>query len=1258
MNLGDVLAKRYELLRRIGAGGMGVVYHAHDQERCVNVALKTLLRVEPSAIYRLKQEFRALADIAHPNLVQFHELVSEADAWFFTMELIDGVPFTEYVRRDVQPLDALSAQGEPTSCTDETVVLEKGRRPLIPSSVDEERLLRALQQLALGVQTLHGAGMVHRDIKPSNVLVTAEGRVVLLDLGIVAELRRASFQQNTHQSIMGTPTYMAPEQVTNEALSPATDWYAVGVMLFEALTGRPPLVGKPMDVLMRKPRFEPPRPSERISGIPQDLDALCFELLRGNPEARPSGEEVLLRLGIDIDGSSAPLSVSTPARETLAFVGREREIDALREAFEETGRGKAITVHVHGSSGVGKSSLVRHFLNGVAEKEDVVVLDGRCYEHETVPYKALDGVVDSLSRFLNQLPRSDAEAILPLEVNALARLFPTLGRVDAVAQAPRRAREVPDPHELRRRAFGALRELLTRLALRRRLVVYIDDLQWGDIDSAALMIELLRPPEPPPFLTLFCYRSGEAAASPFLKELLASLPVTGSVNGVRELALDVLSPMETVDLALALAKEERASLALDPQQIVRESGGNPFFVGALVRYAQAGTRQAALSTEESRPSVGEITLAEVIQSRFDTLPEEARQLLEVISVAGRPLDEEAARRAAEISSGQQAPFALLRTGHLIRAAASGERHEVEAYHDRIREVVVAGLAPERLTVHHQRLAVAIEEDPEADPEEVAQHFKAAGERERAKSYTCRAADRAVAALAFDRAVSLYRLALELSPRDEDARDLRIKLGDALANVGRGREAADAYLSALSGASETESLDLKRRAFEQLLGAGYVDEGLMIMDEVLRALGFRPSRSRAGAVGSLILRRAQVRIRGLRYKERNEDQLSPECLTRIDTLWAISSRLGVIDTINGAHYQTNHLLLALNSGEPKRIARALGVEAVYSSTRGRSGHFRSSKLLSAQAKIAQRLGDPRMIGVGILCSGFVAQIKCQWKEGRRLCLEAERIFQERCTGAWWEIVESRGLSLYCMFMLGHIRELSHYAPNAIEEALDLGDRLQEAHLHTQYLPYQKLSADDIEGARREIADGMAPWPKKSFYLQHTFEILSRGNVDLYTGQGIGTWERLADRWSALKSSLLLKVQLVRITMLDLRARSALGAAEQANDRKSLLRAAERDARRIASERMHWSEPLARLIRAGVRAMRGNTDGAIEHLRDACTGFEAADGTMHASASRRRLGQLLGGDEGRALVEAADERMREEGIVRPDRWTAMLAPGFPD
>src|SRR6202011_2308730 len=134
----------------------------------------------------------------------------------------------------------------------------------------------------------------------------------------------------------------------------------------------------------------------------------------------------------------------SPAAAEVALVGRQGHLAALAEAFDEARRGQTVVAAVHGQSGAGKSALLRCFLDGLADRGEAVVLAGRCYEQESVPYKALDSLIDALSRYLAVLPPEDATALMPHDMMALARLFPVLRQVESVTTTRRRSLDIPD----------------------------------------------------------------------------------------------------------------------------------------------------------------------------------------------------------------------------------------------------------------------------------------------------------------------------------------------------------------------------------------------------------------------------------------------------------------------------------------------------------------------------------------------------------------------------------------------------------------------------------------------------------------------------------------------------------------------------------------------------------------------------------------------------------------------------------------------
>jgi predicted ATPase len=461
-------------------------------------------------------------------------------------------------------------------------------------------------------------------------------------------------------------------------------------------------------------------------------------------------------------------------------------MSALRAAFDQVLAGESMTVCLHGFSGIGKTSLVRHFLDELRrEHPEAVVLTGRCFERESVPYKGLDNLIDALAHHLLRRPTHDAEALLPRDIFALAQLFPVLRQLETIAPARRRPVAVPDSQEQRRRAFTALRELLARLGDKVPTVLFVDDLQWGDVDSADLLTYVVRQPDAPSLLFIASYRSDEVNSSPFLRAFRAEETLR-QVNP-RELMVEQLSAEESRRLAAALLKSRAPQHEDAAAMIAAEAGGSPFFIDELVWSAESGRLAGDAVTSE-------ITLAEMIRPRIERLPPEAERLLQLVAVNGQPVPAHILKRAAAVD-GHESALALLRIEHLIRTRETGGGDEIETYHDRIRETVVQFLDGDSLRERHRVLAVAYEAGGAADAEVLADHFIAAGEEVRAIDYTIVAAEEAERALAFDRAARLYRRALDLlAPEAERRAPLQIKLGDALANAGRGGESAAAYLS--------------------------------------------------------------------------------------------------------------------------------------------------------------------------------------------------------------------------------------------------------------------------------------------------------------------------------------------------------------------------------------------------------------------------------------------------------------------------------
>jgi hypothetical protein len=396
-----------------------------------------------------------------------------------------------------------------------------------------------------------------------------------------------------------------------------------------------------------------------------------------------------------------------------------------------------------------------------------------------------------------------------------------------------------------------------------------------------------------------------------------------------------------------------------------------------------------------------------------------------------------------------------------------------------------------------------------------------------------------------------------------------------------------------------------------------------------------------------------------FRERAVDDVSPEDLRRIDLLWSASIGLSMIDPIQGAHLQTRNLLLALRTGEPVRIARSLAIEGAHLAVLGGRARRRSTRLLDAADAIARRSSHPHLAGLVLLVRGTTAYFDERWKTCQSLCEQAERMFGNHCVGVWWERDTAQVQILSSLLHLGELAELSQRTPSIFREAQERGDlyALTTA-LGTFVRPFLAMAADKPEDAQLELSEVLKQWSHHGFHLQHANGIYRQVEIELYSGDSDAANRRAAQLWSAFAGSLLIRLRHLRILGHHLCARTALAAAQSSIEPKLLLRTAERLAKRLEGERSSCASALRKLILAGIASTRDQQSVAVRELVDAADGFDAIDMRLFAAAARRRLGRLIGGDEGRTLVAQADAWMTGQMIQNPARMTAMLAPGFSD
>lgn len=661
----------YELIRKLGQGGMGIVYEARHTKTNNRVALKTLpaggdgQQVNADKLYRFRKEFRRLSEINHPNLVGMQSLEVEGDRWFFTMDLIDGEDFLSYVRPDDQ--------------------------------LDEDRLRSCLKQLSTGVLELHRRGIIHRDLKPSNVLVSPEGHVTILDFGLAAQLQRNADMTQTKSSMFaGTPPYAAPEQMFGERTE-ASDWYAFGTMLFEALAGERPFKDPdPMKLLRMKQEQDPPTLEGR-DRLPSDLSALADGLLRREPGLRLLSDAIGITLGLEeetrIPGSTRGSQDSAGSvdaedavtgefeEEEIVLVGREKqlaELDEIKQELLET-RQPSI-VWVTGKSGEGKSSLIEAFLRPVRRDGEMLVFSGRCYDRESIPLKALDSQIDSLVRFLRSRPSDELSSFLPRDIERLAQLFPILRRVDVIDKICQRPLRQIDEREIKNLGVAAFGDLLTAISEVIPLVMFIDDLQWADAESAKILAQVLRRPKPPRLLFIGSFRSDECEKSPFLNAWHGQFGSGESLVSAN-ITVSPLTESECLDYIQARIGKNISIAADRLRSIFESSRGNPYFLEQLVAGFDSETGQFHA-----------VPLTTIIEKRLAVCPRQATELIQLLAATGKAVKIPELAGILKDSSLITSTLAHMKSERLVRSIGDSSDRLIDTYHDKIRETVLEGLS--------------------------------------------------------------------------------------------------------------------------------------------------------------------------------------------------------------------------------------------------------------------------------------------------------------------------------------------------------------------------------------------------------------------------------------------------------------------------------------------------------------------------------------------------------------------------------------
>ncbi|WP_237227476.1 serine/threonine-protein kinase [Rubinisphaera sp. JC750] len=1207
---------RYELLEKLGQGGFGRVYKVFDHTYREHCALKLLLVPEAGSLYRFKREFRTLAGLHHRNLISLRELICDQGQWFFTMELVEGLPLTRYLRNRPE---------------------EHGSQAWF------DQLANIFLQMVEGVAALHAAGFVHRDLKPANVLVNAEGRVIILDLGLVSGVKgdQPDWQQSREDGVAGTVAYMSPEQLAEQVI-PACDCYAIGVMLFECLVGRLPFSGSVWQIVQDKQREAAPSPGEIAPELPDHWVTLCDRLLERDADRRLTLHEVKAAL------QNRPASKESPSTQVdpeMLLIGRDEQLAWLKDEFTQmtqTGPRQAL---VHGASGIGKTALTQRFLRDVSQQSEVVILSSRCYERESVPFKALDGIMDALSRYLNKCSPEEIARLLPRHVAELARLFPTLQRIDTIARETQRLPAVSDQQELRRRAIEALRQMLATLGDRCQLILAFDDLQWGDVDSIRLLRTILDTADPPRLLLLGTYRSEERDRSPCLQTLLAG---EGGKTPLSERELTELTPDDCAQLARELFGKE----GLDEQsaaRLARESHGSPFFLQELIAYASAD-------------DTGPTSLDAAILNRVHRLPEDQQRLLQMIAINGQPIATRDALEAAEVGFSD---LEQLRGGHLVRTSGLSRSDFVEPYHDRIRESVAASLSEDQSKRAYRRLAETLETREQTEPHILASHWRAVGNLPRAAGYFERAAAEAMRKLAFNQAARLFQQQAEClaEPTREQQQTIAANIAQAYASDGQGIQAAEYFQQAAEFTDEAEqAFEYRRLAMARLFQVGSLDEAFVLLRELLTDVdvGYPESMSEVvrGIVGERALQSPGIR-QLMSFRGQGTDRAT--LAKRIRTCWAAAQTLSILDPVRGYYFQMVGERTAARAPDLDEAVQLRAYGACLKAASGKRRDIAAAQKTFADIRANAALNSSVYLETFVsMCEGVTDYLLSNFPQSIARCRQAMHDFQTQCPGAWWEADLSRTFAIFSSNFSGNIESLQELT--AVDE-FTLQKRKTTFYtimVRADAEIVLQIAADDLSAATQRTEQLASLLNFEEFNNLHFNYYLRRFWELRYAQAGRECWQLTREIEKGYKASLLSAHHWARASYHMNRGLAGVLALLETpgtvgiGNTVEISKDVQRQIARLRREQKPFCDVQAELLTAGLATL-ADPRKAIAPLHKALKHSKAAELQLFEAVCLDRLHRLKAVPAGIDASAVCETYISTQGLANPERFFDVFAPG---
>ena len=1013
---GSVVGGRYRLERTVKEGAFATTFVARDVRTGARVMLKTTAadRMAAGAVVRLEHEAAVLSQLQARELAPLLELGREGDLVYLVTPLVPGTPLDRRLAHGALPVaDALTV-----ACC----------------------VLR-------GLAHLHQHGILHGDVTPANVIVDGDRtirRAVLVDFGLA---RSAALDPAVRDRPAGTARYVSPEQAGLLDARPdeSADLYSAGILLFECLAGHPPFEAEAVGELLRQHLSSPP-PSLRSLGVavPGALDELVARLLRKDPRDRYQSAAGVLpdlaRIADAIDGGVADPAVVIglhDRRRTLtepAFVGRVQELAALEGAIAAAADGPGALVLLEGESGGGKTRVLEELGRRCAARE-LVLLQGQGRDQAApVPLQVLAGVAEGIAATAGRDPAWAAvlRTRLGPHADAVSHALPELAGVLAVGEGVALGPE----------AFGESRTLDALSVLLRVLgspdrpaVVVLDDCQWADELTVKLLDHWWGEGKAPPshVVVIAAFRSEEVAGPHALRRLRPASHVR----------LRSFAPADVRLLVESMAGQVPPAVVGTVEQL---SAGNPFMASAVLRgLVESG---ALADTPEGWRFEGQAIAdvqssgeaAQFLTRRLELLPDATLRLVAAGAVLGKDFDVGlAADLAGQTPLDAMAALHEARRRHIVWTQPVDGR--CSFVHDKLREALLDRLGAGDRGALHRLAARRIEQ---ADPDrlfELAYHFDAGGQHDRALPYALAAGAQARAQHALEVAEQQYAIALRgLASADPPVRRRTVQeLGEVLMLRGRYDEAADRLAQAKALATD----DQTRARIEAQLGElafkrGDVRGGADALERGLHLLGQRVPHGKPALLlwllWEVLVQALHTAVPRLFVGRRSNEGAETEILAI-----HIYSRLAYA-------YWFGHGLLACGWSHLREMNLAERYPPGPALAQAYSEHAPVMTMLPlfgrgiayAQRSLTIRRGVGDVWGQGQSLHFFGVGLygASRYRDAMARCREAAEMMER--TGDRWEVNTARWHVAYCLYRLGRLPDAVETARAVHRAGVDIGD----------------------------------------------------------------------------------------------------------------------------------------------------------------------------------------------------------------------------